>query len=106
MLRMALESNVWGPHSLHTAEATGSKPVTPTSTNASPPRSGGPFARRFARRLGLRVVAAGQRGLSGAAGNPTRLLCVVKPGSRHGGLAATLAVAGESSVYGRQARAG
>jgi len=24
---------VWGPHSLHTAEATGSKPVTPTRTN-------------------------------------------------------------------------
>jgi hypothetical protein len=31
---MVLESSVWGPHSLHTAEATGSKPVTPTSTNA------------------------------------------------------------------------
>jgi hypothetical protein len=30
---MVLESCVWGPHSLHTAEATGSKPVTPTSTN-------------------------------------------------------------------------
>jgi hypothetical protein len=39
-----------GPHSLHTAEATGSIPVTPTSQNASPPRSSGPFARRFARR--------------------------------------------------------
>jgi hypothetical protein len=33
---MVLESSVWGPHSLHTAEATGSKPVTPTSTNAFP----------------------------------------------------------------------
>jgi hypothetical protein len=31
---MVLESSVWGPHSLHTAEATGSKPVTPTSTNS------------------------------------------------------------------------
>jgi hypothetical protein len=28
-----LESCVWGPHSLHTAEVTGSIPVTPTSTN-------------------------------------------------------------------------
>jgi hypothetical protein len=28
------ERGVWQPHSLHTAEATGSKPVTPTSTNA------------------------------------------------------------------------
>src|ERR671910_2141670 len=27
---------VWWPRSLHTAEATGSKPVTPTSTNAPP----------------------------------------------------------------------
>jgi diaminohydroxyphosphoribosylaminopyrimidine deaminase / 5-amino-6-(5-phosphoribosylamino)uracil reductase len=31
---VVLESCVWGPHSLHTAEATGSKPVTPTSTNS------------------------------------------------------------------------
>jgi hypothetical protein len=31
---MVLEGGVWGPHSLHTAEATGSKPVTPTSTNS------------------------------------------------------------------------
>jgi hypothetical protein len=30
---MVLKGSVWGPHSLHTAEATGSKPVTPTSTN-------------------------------------------------------------------------
>jgi hypothetical protein len=30
---MVLEWSLWGPHSLHTAEATGSKPVTPTSTN-------------------------------------------------------------------------
>jgi hypothetical protein len=30
---VVLESSVWEPHSLHTAEATGSKPVTPTSTN-------------------------------------------------------------------------
>src|SRR4029450_8933353 len=28
------KSSVRGPHSLHTAEATGSKPVTPTSTNS------------------------------------------------------------------------
>jgi hypothetical protein len=28
---VVLESCVWEPHSLHTAEATGSKPVTPTS---------------------------------------------------------------------------
>ena len=48
--RIARDSGVWGPHSLHTAEATGSIPVTPTSQNASPPRSSGPFARRFARR--------------------------------------------------------
>ena len=27
---------MWRPRSLHTAEATGSKPVTPTSTNALP----------------------------------------------------------------------
>jgi hypothetical protein len=33
---MVLEGTVWGPHSLHTAEATGSKPVTPTSTNSPP----------------------------------------------------------------------
>jgi hypothetical protein len=40
-----------GPRrSLHTAEVTGSIPVTPTSQNASHPRSRGPFARRFARR--------------------------------------------------------
>jgi hypothetical protein len=31
---VVLESVIWGPHSLHTAEATGSKPVTPTSTNS------------------------------------------------------------------------
>jgi hypothetical protein len=30
---MVREGGVWGPHSLHTAEATGSKPVTPTSTD-------------------------------------------------------------------------
>jgi hypothetical protein len=35
---------------LHTAAATGSKPVTPTSTNAHQARSNGPLARRFARR--------------------------------------------------------
>jgi hypothetical protein len=29
----AAQGDVRGPHSLHTAEATGSKPVTPTSTN-------------------------------------------------------------------------
>jgi hypothetical protein len=34
--RMVLESCVWGPHSLHTAEVTGSIPVTPTSTNNLP----------------------------------------------------------------------
>jgi hypothetical protein len=28
---MVLEGTVWRPHSLHTAEATGSKPVTPTT---------------------------------------------------------------------------
>jgi hypothetical protein len=33
---MVLEGSVWWPHSLHTAEATGSKPVTPTSTSALP----------------------------------------------------------------------
>jgi hypothetical protein len=33
---MGLGSSVGWPHSLHTAEATGSKPVTPTSTNAFP----------------------------------------------------------------------
>jgi hypothetical protein len=31
---MVSEGSVRGPHSLHTAEATGSKPVTPTSTNS------------------------------------------------------------------------
>jgi hypothetical protein len=31
---MALQWGVWGPHSLHTAEVTGSIPVTPTSTNS------------------------------------------------------------------------
>jgi hypothetical protein len=41
---MVLEGTVWGPHSLHTAEATGSKPVTPTSTNASPHSLRRPFA--------------------------------------------------------------
>jgi hypothetical protein len=30
---MVLEGTVWRPHSLHTAEVTGSIPVTPTSTN-------------------------------------------------------------------------
>jgi hypothetical protein len=30
---MVLECCVWGPHSLHTAEVTGSIPVAPTSTN-------------------------------------------------------------------------
>jgi hypothetical protein len=29
-----LKSSGWGPHSLHTAEVTGSIPVTPTSTNS------------------------------------------------------------------------
>jgi hypothetical protein len=47
---MVLEGTVWRPHSLHTAEVTGSKPVTPTSQNASRPQSFGPLARRFARR--------------------------------------------------------
>jgi hypothetical protein len=45
-----LESSALWPHSLHTAEVTGSIPVTPTSTNASRPRPSGSFARRFARR--------------------------------------------------------
>jgi len=31
---MAVECSELKPHSLHTAEATGSKPVTPTSTNS------------------------------------------------------------------------
>ena len=31
---MVVEGSGVGPHSLHTAEATGSKPVTPTSTNS------------------------------------------------------------------------
>jgi hypothetical protein len=53
---MVRESNVWGPHSLHTAEVTGSIPVTPTSQNASRSRLVGPFARRFARRHRLDVV--------------------------------------------------
>ena len=47
---MARDRSLWGPHSLHTAEATGSKPVTPTSQNASQPSSNGPLARRIARR--------------------------------------------------------
>ena len=34
MPSMVLEGGMWGPHSLHTAEATGSKPVTPTGANA------------------------------------------------------------------------
>ena len=54
---MALECSVWRPHSLHTAEATGSKPVTPTSENASQAHSNGPFARRFARRPRARVAS-------------------------------------------------
>ena len=82
-----------GERCLHTAEATGSKPVTPTSTNASQSPPFGPLARRFARRVALRVVASGQRGLIRAAGKPTRLLCAVKgwsrrwwlaPGGQHG----------------------
>ena len=53
---MVLESSVWGPHSLHTAEVTGSIPVTPTSQNTSQGRSRGPLARRFARYRGLGVL--------------------------------------------------
>ena len=41
---------MWRPHSLHTAEATGSIPVTPTSTTPPRLRRSGRFARRFARR--------------------------------------------------------
>jgi hypothetical protein len=33
---MVPEGSTWGPHSLHTAEVTGSIPVTPTSTNSLP----------------------------------------------------------------------
>jgi hypothetical protein len=53
-----------------TAEVTGSIPVTPTSQNAPQARTSGPFARRFARRPGLRVVASGQRRSIRAAGKP------------------------------------
>ncbi len=41
---MVLESSVWCPRSLHTAQATGSKPVTPTR------RCRGPAGARLARR--------------------------------------------------------
>jgi len=41
---MALEWDAWGPHSLHTAEVTGSIPVTPTSTNGFLEPSGAPLA--------------------------------------------------------------
>ena len=41
---------VWGPRSLHTAEATGSKPVTPTSTNRFPPASCGASCQQIASR--------------------------------------------------------
>jgi hypothetical protein len=45
----------WWPRSLHTAEATGSEPVTPTSQNAHQAHSNGPFARRSARGSRARV---------------------------------------------------
>src|SRR5215213_7148866 len=50
MLSMALDSSVWGPHSLHTAEATGSKPVTPTSTNRLVSPLPGPSCQQIASR--------------------------------------------------------
>src|SRR4029453_3791412 len=70
--RIARDSSVWGPHSLHTAEATGSIPVTPTSQNASQAHSTGPFARRFARRPRARASSnPGQPGGSRAAAEST-----------------------------------
>jgi hypothetical protein len=44
-LRRGLQKGACGCRTLHTAEATGSKPVTPTSTNASQRRSSGALAR-------------------------------------------------------------
>jgi hypothetical protein len=82
---MVLESRVWGPHSLHTAEVTGSIPVTPTSQNASRARSFGPFARRFTRRPGLGVVASGSRRLIQAVSTPAWRLSswLAEEGTQH-----------------------
>jgi hypothetical protein len=44
--RIARDSGVWVPHSLHTAEVTGSIPVTPTSTNGFSGSLWAPFASR------------------------------------------------------------
>jgi hypothetical protein len=51
---------VWGPRSLHTAEATGSKPVTPTSANSPP---GPPLDPCCQQRPWLSVVTAADRDL-------------------------------------------
>ena len=59
---MALHWGVWGPHSLHTAEATGSKPVTPTSTNALPELRAGAGCRQIASKP-LTVVALALKAL-------------------------------------------
>ena len=50
---MVLESIVWWPHSLHTAEATGSGPVAPTSS-------------RVAETYGFGQLACASTGLCGA----------------------------------------
>jgi hypothetical protein len=77
---MVLGGSVWGPHSLHTAEVTGSIPVTPTSQNASQGHSSGPFARRFARRSrAWGVFKAGQPGWARAAVESTNSCALVVP---------------------------
>jgi hypothetical protein len=77
---MVLEGTVWRPHSLHTAEVTGSIPVTPTSQNASQAHSNGPLARRFARRSrAWGVFKAGQPGWVRAAVESTDSCALVGP---------------------------
>jgi hypothetical protein len=61
---------VWVPHSLRTAEVTGSIPVTPTGQNASQARTTGRLPEDLPEDRGLRVVASGQRRSIRAAGKP------------------------------------
>jgi hypothetical protein len=75
--RTAQQKSARGPHSLHTAEVTGSIPVTPTSEDSSQAHSLGPFARRFAENRGLGWVPTRSAWLARAAGESTNSWAVV-----------------------------
>jgi hypothetical protein len=81
---IVLGSRVWGPHSLHTAEVTGSIPVTPTSQNAFQPRPSGSFARRFARGPGSGKVDLACKGSSPVGPGSASVSLTTRPGRCRG----------------------